>query len=440
MEKIMKIMKFSLFIFLLILSFSFIFFILWYLQTQPSFVCNKPYIQVGNQCCLDVNENNICDSDEVNESKSVNTNVTNQTTANQTNKTYAPAEENTNKTVELPPEEKNVSINISEENKFNFTSDFTPCNGIDPSAKNPVMYHRIVLAKSKDGLKFTRLNKVLADRASVPDAMIDKDGNVRIYFVQLACGDMMNNPVVAISPDGGETWVYKRLHIEGPAEAKHCKEPYEIKNNELPPVDPEVLLMPDGTYRLYATCPKDSISGTPMTFVFFSDDGINFKDGKPTYIPKSGAALDPVVIKFGSVWNLFNGNSKPATSQDGITFTQTEIGTFCPFKFTSSSLKGKGCYVIGDGVTLDNPTRYRFYLFGDVPDVGIKSIISTDGKNWNMEQSGSEYILNVGGSEEYYKLMFPTVAKLKDGSYLMAYETFIPSTPSSILTKGMSQE
>jgi hypothetical protein len=27
-------------------------------------VCNKPYIQVGNECCLDNNDNNICDSDE----------------------------------------------------------------------------------------------------------------------------------------------------------------------------------------------------------------------------------------------------------------------------------------------------------------------------------------------------------------------------------------
>ena len=27
-------------------------------------ICNKPYILVGNDCCLDANDNNICDSDE----------------------------------------------------------------------------------------------------------------------------------------------------------------------------------------------------------------------------------------------------------------------------------------------------------------------------------------------------------------------------------------
>ncbi len=31
---------------------------------QPSFACNKPYIQVGSVCCLDQNNNSICDKDE----------------------------------------------------------------------------------------------------------------------------------------------------------------------------------------------------------------------------------------------------------------------------------------------------------------------------------------------------------------------------------------
>jgi len=31
---------------------------------QEKFVCNEPYIQVGDACCLDENNNNICDSDE----------------------------------------------------------------------------------------------------------------------------------------------------------------------------------------------------------------------------------------------------------------------------------------------------------------------------------------------------------------------------------------
>ena len=31
---------------------------------EDTFICNKPYIQVGNECCLDQNTNKICDIDE----------------------------------------------------------------------------------------------------------------------------------------------------------------------------------------------------------------------------------------------------------------------------------------------------------------------------------------------------------------------------------------
>ncbi|GEM_PF-2431270 len=31
---------------------------------EPPLVCNKPYILVGNSCCLDENDNSICDTDE----------------------------------------------------------------------------------------------------------------------------------------------------------------------------------------------------------------------------------------------------------------------------------------------------------------------------------------------------------------------------------------
>ena len=31
---------------------------------ETNFICNKPYIQVGDECCLDVDNNNICDEHE----------------------------------------------------------------------------------------------------------------------------------------------------------------------------------------------------------------------------------------------------------------------------------------------------------------------------------------------------------------------------------------
>jgi len=314
-------------------------------------------------------------------------------------------------------------------------SDFSACSGIDTAQKESVAYHRILLASSTDGLIFTKLNRTLTDRASVPDIMVDKDGNLRVYFVLLSCkeqGISSQITAVAISYDEGATWVYKKLVIDAPADASFCKQP----GGQLPPVDPEVLLMQDGTYNLYATCPKGSMTGSPTTFVFSSDDGISFTGGKATYVPKTGLALDPVVFQVGSSWHLINGNSVQADSQDGISFTET-AGMFCPYKFTSGG--NQMCYVVGDQLTLSDPTRYRIYLFGDSPAMGVRSVVSTDAKTWSLEQSGSDMILNVGGSYDYYKVAFPTVARLSDGSYLMAYETFIPGTPSSITSGGGQQ-
>jgi hypothetical protein len=348
------------------------------------------------------------------------------------------------------------------------SGDFTACSGIDSSERERVAYHRILLAKSNDGLHFTRLNKVISDRASVPEVITDKDGNVRVYFIQVACKEknMRNNPVVAISKDGGNTWSYKRLNIEAPSEAPQCKEP----GGNPPPVDPDVVLMPDGTYRLYATCPKGTSgsgagggagfgAGTgagagfggggagsgqiPMTFVFFSNDGINFKDAKPTYVPKGKRALDPVTLKTASEWHLFNGDEKGGTlhavSQDGITFTERE--QFCPFKYTNA--KGsQRCYIVGDAIALGDG-RYRIYLFINEAEGGglFKSIISSDGENWKLEQGENEYVLKLDSNSqsEYYELASPSVARLRDGSFLMAYETAIPGTPSSVFSVGGGQ-
>ena len=40
-------------------------------QTQVTPVCNKPYLLVGEGCCLDQNDNSICDKDESDNNKSI---------------------------------------------------------------------------------------------------------------------------------------------------------------------------------------------------------------------------------------------------------------------------------------------------------------------------------------------------------------------------------
>src|SRR3989338_9356658 len=38
-------------------------------KEEPKQICNKPYIQVGSECCLDKNDNQICDKDETTQEK-----------------------------------------------------------------------------------------------------------------------------------------------------------------------------------------------------------------------------------------------------------------------------------------------------------------------------------------------------------------------------------
>ena len=53
--------------------------ILLFVSACNTLVCNKPYIQVGNECCLDENDNSICDKDEKQELSQTNPEVDTQT-------------------------------------------------------------------------------------------------------------------------------------------------------------------------------------------------------------------------------------------------------------------------------------------------------------------------------------------------------------------------
>src|ERR1051325_3637265 len=70
---------------------------------------------------------------------------------------------------------------------------------------------RLMLATSKDGLTFTRTNKVLADQTGVPNAMVDKDGRARIYYIDFGNG----NIIAAAIQKGADDWAYRRVKIEG---------------------------------------------------------------------------------------------------------------------------------------------------------------------------------------------------------------------------------
>lgn len=87
----------------------------------PEVVCNKPYIRVGTGCCVDVNNNYICDSDETESTIAVGSAVevlsTEKTAATET-------ESNTESTVKNTEETDNQEATAEEEISIEITSMF----------------------------------------------------------------------------------------------------------------------------------------------------------------------------------------------------------------------------------------------------------------------------------------------------------------------------
>jgi len=75
------------------------------LDNKP--VCNKPYILVGNDCCLDLNDNGICDRDETTTTTSATTTTTSSTTT-----TILRAEQIRDKSIDAMGEVETYAFNV----------------------------------------------------------------------------------------------------------------------------------------------------------------------------------------------------------------------------------------------------------------------------------------------------------------------------------------
>jgi hypothetical protein len=292
-------------------------------------------------------------------------------------------------------------------------SDFQPCSG-KPSNPQYVETQRLLLATSSDGLNFTRTNRILADRATVPDAVVLNDGKILVYFV--IAGKIVNGvevktneTVVAVSCDNGSNWIYKNVTFKG------------VPSGATPPVDPNVVLKPDGSLRLFVTIdPDDRGSQKARTYSCISTDGgftYNL-EGERFSLP-SQDVLDPEIFRFSDTnWKLWAGNQH-ATSTDGNNFTYQGVDCLAS--------EGGNCAIIAD--ILDFSTFYRMYVHGSsqIPanNNWVKSLISTDTSNWTLE-SGTRITVDASTGKESVSIMFPTVVRLKNGTYLMVYQTTIP--------------
>ena len=297
-----------------------------------------------------------------------------------------------------------VEVKVPEKPGFKWTSNIQPGSGLGvppfgiPEETDGPWKHRVLMAYSQDGLTWSKNYTILADQASVPDAIIDSDGYIRVYYVDYYNGGIS----VAISEDG-VSWVY--LKVEG-----------------LDPcwVDPDVVLLPDGRYRLYAsymplTGPQNKIVSA------ISDDGVHFEvEEGVRYIDPTGTITDPDVIWAGDKWVMFVSKGEKLvmlTSEDGLNFSKVK------------ELDFEGAV----SCTIPFNNGYRIYFHHKEPDrpVRIYSSFTQDFENWTSPtvvlKEGSEGSLDRDGVAD------PAVIRLPEGGYLMFYKTWITQSTAEAI-------
>jgi len=272
----------------------------------------------------------------------------------------------------------------SADQPFEWVSDITPGSGAGSppggTTNDGPWNHRVLSATSSDGMTWVKDTPIIADQASVPEAILDKDNNIRVYYVDWYNGHVIS---VALSHDG-VSWIYKKVTIQG-----------EVAGSQsgISPVDPDIVLLPDGKYRLfymYAGKIYSAISNYGINFV--KENGIRYQHETMIY--------DPDVVKMGDVWRMFVSlglRNLSTVSNDGLSFSrENEL----PFDGSVSC-------------TIPVENGYRMYY---MKQGSISSSFSSDGRNWAFEGLRLD---NAGD---------PTVIRLQNGTYKMFYKTWINPT------------
>lgn len=253
-------------------------------------------------------------------------------------------------------------------------------------------FHQVLSASSPDGLNWTFDDILLLDHASVPASVVTPEGNIRIYYVDASRAPENTN--CAESTDGGESFSVLGCTIAGMTASKA--------------LDPSIVLLEDGRYRLYF---YGSAPGDPGTFIehsifsAISEDGIHFTEEARVF--SYPGLVDPDVFWNGNEWLMFvfalNQGTIVARSADGLSFEYVGLldpqhwGTTAPVRLSDGAL--------------------RLYAFNQPQGNVVASFLSTDGLAWIQEEG-----VRLAASQGYH-ITDPFVVQLPDGTWKMVYKT-----------------
>jgi hypothetical protein len=289
------------------------------------------------------------------------------------------------------------------------TSDFTPPMGAIRTMgreDDGAWQKRLMIARSEDGLHFERTHTIITDQANVPDLVKDGEGRLYLYYSGGTVGERSNVIAVAISEDEGASWVFKYVDIAGAERMPN-------------PNDPDVRILPDGTFRLYFTSAEP---GSRVPAIFYADgtDGMHFEFRGVAFRQAEQPTLDSFTVPIGDTWHMYTlGRTLDAlphaVSKDGENFALLELARF---------EANARLYIPTNELVLEDGT-VRFYAFRPGPGGDIRSFLTEDGFQWE-EEEGVRLALDTESGLEKSFVKDVAVIQLSDGSYLMVYCTVIP--------------
>ena len=286
-------------------------------------------------------------------------------------------------------------------------NDFIPPMG-SGNGPGPANF-RLMVATSMDGLNFQRTGRIITDQGAVPDLVIDHLGWLYLYYTGWTVGNDINKTVVAISPNNGQTWFFKRLVLTG----------FEQQSE---PVDPDIQILENGTFRLYLT--SAPYGQPPRSYVAESNDGIHFTRTGQAFF-SGNDTLDPSSLLIGNTWHIFAGGltnlpeaNFHGTSTDGQSYTfDGEMRFVAPNGLP---------IMMANGIAV--PGGYRFYGFNTGQqqlEPGVYSVFTSDGVTW-IPDNAACLISDPTNPQENLGVVDPAVVRLRDGGYFMVYAVGIP--------------